>query len=302
MNYAAQQWATDLAFEVIDKIKGRKFLVPCGFSGLYDPVFKDYFKKLPSIMKKYDASLYLSSDYRDINFARNNKIPHTYIVPNGAGEDEFTQVYAKDVRNEIGIPKDSFLILLVGSHTGVKGHKEAIEIFKRSNIRASTLLIVGNDLGGGCTKWCKQQASLWRFNLAMRGQKKRLLVKDISRIQTVAAYKSADLFLFPSNIEASPLVLFEAMAAKIPFLTADVGNSAEIIKWSAGGELLPTDKDDAGFSHVRIAESARSLEALYNSQQKRNALAKNGHAAWKKKFTWETIAKEYESIYKGTGK
>ena len=51
MNYAAQQWATDLVFEIIDEISAKKIIVPCGYSSLNNPDFKDYFVKLPSILK-----------------------------------------------------------------------------------------------------------------------------------------------------------------------------------------------------------------------------------------------------------
>jgi glycosyltransferase involved in cell wall biosynthesis len=56
------------------------------------------------------------------------------------------------------------------------------------------------------------------------------MITSLSRIETLAAYHQADLFLFPSNIECSPLVLFESIASKTPFLTTDVGNAKEIIE------------------------------------------------------------------------
>ena len=49
MNYAAQQWATDLFFDVIDHVDATKVLVPCGYSALYDPAYERYFAELPEI-------------------------------------------------------------------------------------------------------------------------------------------------------------------------------------------------------------------------------------------------------------
>ena len=68
----------------------------------------------------------------------------------------------------------------------------------------------------------------------------------MDRVLTVNAFKQANLFLFPSLIECSPIVLFEAMASSTPFLVSDVGNSKEIVKWTGGGELLPTTVDRYG--------------------------------------------------------
>lgn len=297
MNYAAQQWATDLCFQVIDEIKAKKVLVPCGFSGLYDESYKTYFEKMPEIMKKYDASVYLSDNYRDINFVRDHQLNNLHLIPNGAGEDEFLPRTKVDIRRKLGIPENHFLILLVGSHTGVKGHAEAIEIFKRAKIQDVTLLIIGNDLGGGCTNKCHLTEFLLKFSLNFKINRKKLIIADLTRQETVDAYKQSDLFLFPSNIEASPIVLFESIAAKTPFLTTDVGNSGEIIEWTGGGKLLPTKRDKEGYSHAEIDLSARTLEKTISDKKDLARMATKGFSAWKQKFSWEKIAKEYEKLY-----
>lgn len=298
MNYAAQQWATDLFFDVIDQVQAKKILVPCGFSGLYEPAYKEYFKKIPSILRKYDATVYLASHYRDIDFAKKHGIKKTYIIPNGAGEDEFLSSNKYDIRQKLGIPAGDFLITTIGTHTGVKGHKEAIEIYKKANIPNSQLIINGNGTTGGCAKSCKQMAL--RFNLNPNSWRKKVKVKiiDLPRERLVALLKASDLFLFPSNIEASPIVLFEAAASKTPFLAADVGNTEEIAKWTEGGKILPTNKDEHGYSHVDIKASAKQLTDLYNNKQLREKMAKKGFENWQKKFSWEKIAKQYEGLYK----
>ena len=113
----------------------------------------------------------------------------------------------------------------------------------------------------------------------------------------MSAFKSADLFLFPSNIECSPLVLFEAMASKTPFLTTNVGNATEIIHWSHGGEVLPTLIDKKGNSRAKIQESVLILEKLVRNGRVRNAMKRFGFEAWKNEFTWGKIALTYEKLY-----
>jgi glycosyltransferase involved in cell wall biosynthesis len=119
----------------------------------------------------------------------------------------------------------------------------------------------------------------------------------LPRPETVAAYKAADLFLFPSNVECSPLVLFECMASRTPFLSTDVGNAAEIIEWSGGGNLLPTLKDPTGHSYARVAESAALLEAIYQAMDQRRNMAESGFKAWQQRFNWEVITEKYENLY-----
>jgi len=302
MNYAAQQWATDLFFEVMDEVRANKVFVPCGFSGLYDPAYKEYFKKMPNILKKYDATVYLAEKYRDINFAKKHKVKNTIIIPNGAGADEFDGPLNSKIRYKYGIKDDSFLITTIGSHTGVKGHADAIKIFKKDKIKNSTLLIIGNMLNDGCGPSCSSKAKNFNRSITSKLKKQKIIVKDIVRKDTVDLLKTSDLFLFPSNIEASPIVLFEACAAKTPFLVTDVGNSKEIIKWTSGGKLLPTYKDDEGYSHAKINESAAELQKIYNNPGLREQMATNGYKAWKSKYSWEKITEQYLKLYKRVSK
>ena len=298
-NFAAQQWATDIMLLILDRVKTKKVIVPTGFSGLFLPMYKDYFELMKSWLKGYDKAVFLSDDYRDINFAREAGVDNTVLIPNGAAEDEFGRDSGVDIRGALDVPKEHFLILHVGSHTGIKGHAEAFRIFKSAGIKNSTFLLVANDFGGGCATKCKVTSMLHNRSRSSKHAGKRIILRELSREETLAAYHEADLFLFPSNIECSPLVLFEAMASKTAFLTTDVGNAKEIIKWSGGGKLLPTDEEGNGYVRARIPESARIVEEVYNSQSLRDELAQAGHRAWQDRFTWERIALHYEALYKG---
>lgn len=298
MNYAAQQWATDLFFDVIDDVKAKKVLVPCGFSGLYEPDYKNYFKKMPAILRKYDATVYLASHYRDIDFAKKHRVKNTHIIPNGAGEDEFLSASKGNIRKKLGIHTDDFLITSIGTHTGVKGHKEAIEIYKEANIPSSQLVIIGNGTKGGCAKACRKHALKFNFSPKAWKNKEKIKILDLTRPETVETLKAADLFLFPSNIEASPIVLFEAAASKTPFLASDVGNSVEVAKWTGGGKILSTNKDEHGYSHIDVKESAKQLTGLYNNKKMREKMAKKGFENWQKKFSWEVITQDYTKLYK----
>lgn len=293
-NFAAQQWATDLALPILDKIKAKKVFVPTGFSALYIPRYKKYFGCMKIWMKKYDMNVFLSDDYRDVNFAKKYGINKRVLIPNGAASEEFEKKYDYNFREEFGIPASDFLIITVGSHTGSKGHRELIEIFRKAKIENATLAIIGNSFGGGCTKYCK--FAEWLSNKKLFGYKK-IIVPDLTRLQTVVAYQQADLFLFPSNIECSPIVLFESMASKTPFLTSDVGNSKEIVKWSKAGLVMKTSKSENGNSNVDIKDGVLSVKKLYKDVELRNILSKNGYESWKKKFSWEVISKKYESLY-----
>ena len=296
-NFAAQQWATDLMLDLLKDIKAKKVFVPTGFSALHFSEYSEYFEKMKVWMKLYNMNVFLSETYQDIEFARNSDVKNLIIIPNGAPDLEFNRDQIIDIRKDLGIPTDQYLILHVGSHTGLKGHTEAIEIFRRSDLKDATFIIVGNVFSRYCYFSCKFKELLFKLNPINHFGNKHLLILSLTRDQTLELYKTSNLFLFPSNIECSPIVLFECMASKTPFLTTDVGNAKEIIEWSHSGVILPTIKDKKGYSHADIKPSVKLLEKLYHDQKKCATMQVEGFKTWQEQFSWERIAQRYEALY-----
>lgn len=297
MNYAAQQWAFDALLPILDKIKTPKIFIPCGFSGLYNPRFKEYFQQMPQWLARYDKLIFLSENYRDINFTKQNNLNNFIIIPNGASQEEFEKNNI-DFRKKYNIPQNKFLIITVGGHTGLKGHTLAIRAFSKAKIRNAVLAIIGNNpFGSGCAKKCAILKKIYSLHPNNIANGKEIIILDIPREDTVAAYKAANLFAFGSNVECSPLVLFEAMAAKIPFITTTAGNAEEIIKWSNGGLLIKGDMGQNGFVNGNLNDMARKIEYIHNNPNIGATLAQNGYNAWKNRFTFEHIIDQYEQLY-----
>lgn len=296
--FAAQQWATDIALPILGQIRGRKVSVPTGYSGLYWPQFQEYFQQMRHWIHGYDMNVYLSNDYRDINFARECGVTKYCIIPNGAGEDEFLgQPQTVDVRTALGLPEDCFLILHVGSFTGWKGQLEAAQIFLKAGLPNSALLLIGNNPENFKVPFRRNPLLFLKLKMKIGGGS-RIIGRSASREFTVDAYKQADVFLFPSNIECSPIVLFECAAARLPFLSSQSGNAAEIAGWTGGGLILPTHIDEAGFSHVEVDSSAKMLRELYHDQQKRINMGDAAFKQWREKYSWEKITVQYEDLYR----
>jgi glycosyltransferase involved in cell wall biosynthesis len=295
--FAAQQWATDLALPLLDRIRGKKISVPTGYSGFYWTEYKAYFEKMKSWIHQYDMNVYLSNDYRDINFARQNGVTKICLIPNGAAEDEFIPATTIDVRKELGVDADEFLVLHVGSFTGWKGHHESIKIFLRSGLKKATLLMIGNNSENfGISRRRDPLLYLQYIYNKLLG-KRRVIFRYFPREFTVAAYRQSDIFLFPSNLECSPIVLFECAAAGLPFLATDVGNTNEIAQWTGGGIIVPTVRDREGFSHAVIKEAARLLYRMWNDKKLRKEMGAAAFTAWREKYSWEKIALQYEAMY-----
>jgi glycosyltransferase involved in cell wall biosynthesis/GT2 family glycosyltransferase len=325
---AAQQWTFDAALPVLDAISARKVCIPCGFSGLFRPEYHSYFERMPDFLRKFDHLIFHAGSYRDIDFAREHNLSNYSIVPNGASEEEFLVPPRKDFRASLGIAEDDFFILTVGAPISSKGHAELAAAFSllrtrrrlRGRLRRLPVaLILNGDWppekpiatvdGSPSVVRSREDASDnngsekrplrtidERIAAAHAQGRKMVLKTSLSREDTVQAFLAADLFVFASNIEYSPLVLFEAAAAGTPFITVPVGNSAEIVKWTGGGVLCPAPVDEAGFTRVDPAVLAKSIETMITDAPLRRRLGEAGRRSFREKFCWRLIAKSYEKI------
>jgi glycosyltransferase involved in cell wall biosynthesis len=99
-----------------------------------------------------------------------------------------------------------------------------------------------------------------------------------------AIYSLAELYLYPSNLEAFPIPLTEAMTCGTPIVTSNVNGLREI----AGDAALLVAPDDAraiGAAIARVVEDAALREGLRKRGAERSA-----------RFSWERCARETLAI------
>jgi glycosyltransferase involved in cell wall biosynthesis len=102
-------------------------------------------------------------------------------------------------------------------------------------------------------------------------------------------YLNSDVFILPSIWEGFPLTLLEAWAAGLPVIISDVGNVSEIC-WDGENALIVPPGNSR-----KITEA---MKLLINNESLREKLGENGKKLVAKKYSWEKISKEFETIYK----
>ena len=295
MVYGAHQWPFDAAIPILSRIPYKIVFAPCGFSALSVPAYAGYYAALPDIIRNCDSVLLHSDTYRDAVFMRKHGLDHYTVIPNGADAAEFSG-QTVSFRDQYRIPSDMPLLLHVGSHTGLKGHSLLLKAFLEARIGPAVFALIGNTIHDeGCLPRCRQIASYIRLRSLLR---KRVLVLDPDRERVVAAFHDADLFLCASRVECSPIVLFESMASRTPFVTIDCGNARELISWGQSGICVSTEHDSEGNASTDPALLARAIEDLIGNPDTRQRLASRGLRAWKSNFTWERIITLYEELYR----
>ena len=328
--YAAQQWTFDALWPVLDSIPFATVFVPCGFSNFYEPAYAPYFAEIPAVLAKFGQLVFNATHYRDIDLARQHGLTNFCILPNGASADMFNVAIDPLFRDSHKIAQDSFLFLTVGSFTGLKGHAELVRAFGQMRIspgRHATLLLNGNvvqRLDSGAPALARKFVRIarsrglayalkqvWDKVIRNKGSPhhqatrinesftdRRVVVSDFARPELTQAFMAADLFVFASNIEYSPLVLFESAAAGTPFLTVSAGNSAESAEWTGAGVVCPSSVDSKGYTRVSDEVLADAMSGLMVQTDLLARLGEAGRRTWAEKFTWEKIAIRYEELFK----
>src|SRR5262249_15650420 len=132
-----------------------------------------------------------------------------------------------------------------------------------------------------------------------QGTKKRVLLLDLPRSELIEAYLNADLFVFASHVECSPLVLFEAVAARTPFVIVASGSGEEIGRWTGGGVICPATLDVRGYTVPDAKLLGRYLADLVRDRGRLRQMGAAGRAAWRERFTWNLISDQYEQVFLG---
>ena len=175
------------------------------------------------------------NDYLNHRIAPKEK----YIVIRAVFDmDRFRQVWVNvaEKKQELGLPKDSFVIGIIARLSPEKGHFDALEAFQKvhKEIPDAFLLIVGE---GELKKAIRQRVTRMGIEdrVVMAGY--RGDIPEITRI--------LDISLNPSLWDCSPRSILEAVVCGVPVVATTVGGIPEMVSNEESGLLVPTGDTEA---------------------------------------------------------
>jgi glycosyltransferase involved in cell wall biosynthesis len=239
------------------------------FGSLIKPFFLRSLTKLDHIiaLSKLDSDLILSFGLKK------NRIT---IIPNGIDTSKFNK------RRKFVVENSRKKILCVARFDKTKNYETLILLLKR----LSAKLNIEAYLVGAVTdpEYFRQIAQSIKTNQ----------IEDFVHLQPslddaalVDCYLSCDLFILPSLVETSPLVILEAMFAGLPIIATNVGGIPEMVKDNVNGFLV------SPYDIQRMYE--KSLVLLKNDSLSKEIGVRNRQLA--EQFSWTKIALSTSNLY-----
>lgn len=214
------------------------------------------------IYRRLDYMLVLSQTMRR-NLSTTMPVPEKKlrIVNLSIDMDRFNPnvVSRSQMREEWGIPQDSFLVGLVGRIDPMKGQDLMIKAIAQVRKTYPDVLgvMVGNETPGLEGRYLKElQESIRQLHL-----EDSILVQPAKK-EVPEVMAALDLFVMPSWSEAFGLVAIEAMAMGVPCILGR-GGSAEEMALASGAELVrPQDAYDLARKIIQLRNNARIRDEM----------------------------------------
>jgi len=206
----------------------------------------------------------------------------TQIIPNGFDCDQFRpdEKARAEIRHNLRVPAEAFLIGQVARHHPVKDHKTSLQAFQilAQRVPDSYLLLAGRGMDTGNSEvWRMVERLSVTARVRLLGER-----KDVARLNA-----ALDVAISSSTAEAFPNAVGEAMACGVPCVVTDVGDSAWIVG-NSGVVVPPRSSGD-------MAKALESLCCL--AREDRAALGHMARARVKQHFSIDDVVRQYEALY-----
>ena len=207
------------------------------------------------------------------------------VVLNGYDIEGFTQndSLSAEIRNDLCINADSFLIGHVGRYDPQKDLTNLIEAFALLNQKKLDFdaVIVGANLDNN------NRDLLLMLNKNGLSKFVHLLGR---RDDITAIMNGIDLFVLSSKSEAFPNVLNEAMLCGTPCVTTDVGDAGKIVR-DTGWVVRPKDSEALANAIIKASEEKELNKSIW--LQRKTACRKRVV----ENFSLEKMVKEYKKVW-----
>ena len=208
-----------------------------------------------SILKKADGFSAISPEIASEWTSRGIPSNKVRLIPNAVDTTRFIPVdntQKMRLRQKLDLPQEANIAIYTGRLVSYKGLPLLLQIWKEICCRHENPLLLLAGTGGLDIHNC--EAGLREFAASSNMEKN---VRFLGAVNNVEEYlQAADLFAFPTENDAFPSSVVEAMACSLPVIATPVGAIKTIVIHEQTGWLIQPKNDQQLFDalHVLISD------------------------------------------------
>lgn len=209
--------------------------------------------------------------------------PKATVLANGADPTRYPTESEAQIRDELGIPRDTTVVLFCGGYTERKGIDEICDALDELHHEDVQLVFVGH--------YGDRRTQLIESLKSSRHDSYRVLW-EVPPLALRRWFALADLFMLPSHAEGRPNTVYESMASETAVVASAVSGIPEQVDDEETGILIPPK--DAG-------ALADAVNRLIDEPETRGRMGTRGRQKLVAEgWTWEAhgerLTKIHESI------
>jgi len=214
------------------------------------------------------------------------------IVPRGLYFPDYViKKSREDIRNELKIRSNDFVIVNVGRHAPRKNLQIVIKAMRKIKEISPELGIKCFLIGEG-----SEDQNLRNLTKRLKLEDEVLFVGSVNDATKNKYLKASDIFVMPSiasksTIEGFGIVFLEANFFKTPVIGSTSGGIVEAIDHNKSGLLIkPNDLD----------ELVKGILYFYDHEEERKIMGEYGYNRVVNNYNWELIINKYIKLFKET--
>lgn len=249
--------------------------------------FRLFLKFRNAILKKAEAfsaiSAEIASEWTSSGIPQNK----VRLIPNSVDTTRFTPVDSAQkslLRQKLGLPHSAIIAIYTGRLVSYKGLPLLLEVWKEISCKHENSLLLLAGTGGLDIHNCEAELHEYVKTNGLEN-----VVRFLGAVRNVPEYlQAADLFVFPTENDAFPSSIVEAMACALPVITTPVGAIKTIVRDRETGLMIQPG------NHQQLFEA---LDVMLSDME---LVSRLGQAAWqtaRKQYSAESVTRKYLSLF-----
>jgi glycosyltransferase involved in cell wall biosynthesis len=242
-----------------------------------------------TILKRADAFSAISPEIASEWTSSRIPSEKIHLIPNCVDTNRFVPVDAAQkisLRNKLNLPQNAIIAIYTGRLVSYKGLPLLLKVWNEIRRKHENVLLILAGTGGLDIHNCEDELKKY---VKVNGLEKHVLFAGA--VQNVPEYlQASDLFVFPTENDAFPSSVVEAMACGLPVVATPVGAIKTIVADGETGALIRPGNHEQLF---------QALDVMLSDTALASRLGDAAHQSVQGLYSAEAVSKKYLDLFQG---